>query len=241
MRFFNPQRVVSIFLLFVYSSSILAVEVKASNELVANIVKFYNKKTLDIAKSLEDQKTNNPYRAGDLKSFLDKEKIKLKTSMPKLIEEGDAIILNLHSEKLTLKSVFPREMQINYKDQSVIIKNNLTSPQIKEKLSFLKSSVLASVVALELFEVSSKITSSIDLKKKVDGLQSWCGTKKYNSLTSEDRQVLMESIHLIYNLEGRCAIKGDHDSIHIEVCENLIPKATGCLAILLNGPSKTTK
>lgn len=241
MRFFKPQRAMCLFLLFVYSSPIFATEAKGSNELVTNIVKFYNKKTLDIAKSLEDLKSNNPYRAGDLKTFLDKEKFKLKTFLPKLIEEGDAIILNLPSEKLTLKSVFPREMQIDFKDQSVIIKNNLTSPQIKEKLSFIKNSVLASVVALELFEVSSKITSSLDLKKKVDGMQLWCGTKKYNSLTSEDRQVLMESIHLIYNLEGRCVKAGEHDSIHMDACENLIPKATACLAILLNGPSKTTK
>ncbi len=244
MNVFNRQWVICLTVSLLTSTSSWASDVQGSNkglqkglqDDLKNIVNYYTVKNDDVKRFLTSQDKENPLRGKDLKAFFTKEKISLKAKMPKLSLQDDKILLEANGEKLFLESVTSKNIQIKNNDKTSLVKSNMTAVQMKEALFSSKASALAVIVSLELFDVAAVMSRTKELNRNLTELDSWCKSKSYSSLTDDDRKVLLDYIHKLFDLQLRCDKVATKDPVLTIMCETDIPKTVGCYEVLLKGP-----
>ena len=232
----NSFRFITCLFLILYSHTSISSTSLNSSEDFKNLVNYYSTKNDDINRFLVNQDKANPLRGKDLKSFFSKEKILLKSKMPKLEFLNGKILLQDKDSKLTFENISSKSIDVKSNGKVVLVKSNMTTSQMKEALGNSKISASAVIVSLELFDLAVVIARTNELLSNFNNFDKWCISKSFDKLTDDDRKILLDYIHKLFDLQLRCDKVTEKDPVFLEMCDKKLAKTVGCYEVLLKGP-----
>lgn len=223
-------------------------------EELREVVEIYNKNSTDVDGLIKSIGQVDSYKAAELKSIVDKEKIDLKFKIPKLEFEDNSIVLNTFGKHFIFKNISLNEIEISLKNKAIVLNKKMSAIQMrtlanqlinekeKEKYSILNLFIpnAYSIVVLDdilvalavvfasilILNTFSVVKQSIDARKIINSLDEWCKSVDGQESMRKKPAEIDRAITKLKDLKNRC---------NVPLCVKEIPNTIACFESVRNG------